>query len=167
MIGAFYQPLGVWIDTASLDTLPDREFRCGLAEVVKYGVISSESFFSFLEQNAEAIRARSASVLREIVMESCRQKAAVVERDEREESDLRAILNFGHTVAHAIEAVAGYDGPFRHGEAVAVGMVAESRLAQRLGWVTAEVVDRQARLLVRFGLPVQAPGSIGSNCNRR
>ena len=94
-----------------------------------------------------------------MIRESCRIKAAVVGCDEREEGELRAILNFGHTIAHAIEAVAGYDGPFRHGEAVAVGMVAESRLAQRSGWITAEVVARQSRLLERFGLPVVAPGS--------
>ena len=96
--------------------------------------------------------------LEHIVLESCRIKAGVVARDEREEGEARAMLNYGHTVAHAIEAVAGFDGPFRHGEAVAVGMVAESRLAERLGWISSENVDRQVELLGRFGLPVRAPG---------
>jgi 3-dehydroquinate synthase len=158
LIGAFYQPRGVWIDTDALKTLPDREFRCGLAEVVKYGVIASAPFFSFLEQNACEVLARSPSVLEQIILESCRIKSAVVARDEREEGKDRAILNFGHTIAHAIEAVAGYDGPFHHGEAVAIGMVAESRLAQHLGWITGEVVERQVRLLTELGLPIQAQG---------
>jgi 3-dehydroquinate synthase len=158
LIGAFYQPLGVWIDTQTLGTLPDRDFHSGLAEVVKYGVIASEPFFSFLEQNAGAILARAPSVLERIILESCRIKAGVVARDEREEGEERARLNFGHTIAHAIETTAGYGAGFQHGEAVAIGMVAESRLAQRLGWITPDVVDRQARLLERFGLPVSAPG---------
>ncbi len=158
LIGAFYQPLGVWIDTDTLATLADREFRAGLAEVVKYGVISSPPLFSFLEQNAASILARSPQALERIILESCRIKAHVVARDEREEGDLRATLNFGHTIAHAIETVAGYDGPFRHGEAVAIGMVAESRLAERLGWIKSDVTDRLVRLLETFGLPVTAPG---------
>ena len=158
LIGAFHQPRGVWIDTATLETLPDRELRCGLAEVVKYGVIASSALFDFLEQNAEAILGRDARALEHIILESCRIKAGVVERDEREEGQERAMLNFGHTIAHAIEAVAGYDGPFHHGEAVAVGMVAESRLAARLGWVSSDIVDRQVKLLTRFELPVAAPG---------
>jgi 3-dehydroquinate synthase len=158
LIGAFYQPLGVWIDTALLATLPDRELCCGLAEVVKYGVIASEPFFSFLEQHASEISARVPEALRTIILESCRIKASVVARDEREEGKDRAMLNFGHTIGHAIEAVAGYDGRFRHGEAVAIGMVAESRLAERIGWVGSDVAERQARLLQSFGLPVKAPG---------
>jgi 3-dehydroquinate synthase len=158
LIGAFYQPLGVWIDTQTLVTLPDRDFRSGLAEVVKYGVIASEPFFSFLEKNAGAIVARAPGVIEQIVLQSCRIKARVVALDEREEGEHRAMLNFGHTIGHAIEAAAGYEGRFQHGEAVAIGMIAESRLAQRLGWISSEVVDRQARLLERFGLPVSAPG---------
>jgi 3-dehydroquinate synthase len=158
LIGAFYQPRGVWIDTATLESLPDREFRCGLAEVVKYGVIASPALFTFLEQNAGAILERDQTALEYIILESCRIKAGVVERDEREEGEERAILNFGHTIGHAIEAVAGYDGPFHHGEAVAAGMVAESRLAARMGLVSSDVVDRQVKLLERFGLPVAAPG---------
>jgi 3-dehydroquinate synthase len=158
LIGAFYQPLGVWIDTETLATLPDREFRSGLAEVVKYGVIASEAFFSFLEQNAERILARAPQPLEQIIVESCRIKARVVARDEREEGADRAMLNFGHTIAHAVENATGYDGRFLHGEAVAIGMVAESRLAEQLGWTTRDVVPRLAHLLERFGLPVKAPG---------
>ncbi len=158
IIGAFHQPGGVWIDTETLRTLPDRELRCGLAEVVKYGVILDAEFFDELEVQVEAILARDPAALRSIVARSCRLKAMVVERDEREETGLRAVLNFGHTVGHAIEAVAGYDGPYQHGEAVAIGMVAEARLAERLGWIGPEVVGRIERLLVRLGLPTAAPG---------
>jgi 3-dehydroquinate synthase len=153
LIGAFHQPAGVWIDTEYLGTLPDRELRCGLAEVVKYGVILDEAFFAELEAEADAILAREPDILRRIVARSCRLKADVVARDEREETGLRAILNFGHTIGHAIEAVAGYRGAFRHGEAVAAGMVAECRLAERLGWIGPETTRRLERLLDHFGLP--------------
>jgi 3-dehydroquinate synthase len=158
IIGAFYQPAGVWVDTETLRTLPARELRCGLAEVVKYGVILDAEFFTSLERDVENIEERDDGTLRRIVVASCRLKAAVVTRDEREETGLRAVLNFGHTIGHAIEAVAGYNGPFEHGEAVAVGMVAEARLAERIGWIDADVVDRLTRLLQRFGLPTSAPG---------
>jgi 3-dehydroquinate synthase len=121
-------------------------------------VIASQPFFSFLEQNAGAIVARAPGVIEQIILQSCRIKARVVARDEREEGDHRAMLNFGHTIAHAIETATAYEGRFQHGEAVAIGMIAESRLAQRLGWISSDVVDRQARLLERFGLPVSAPG---------
>ncbi|MFO0907501.1 MAG: 3-dehydroquinate synthase [Isosphaeraceae bacterium] len=158
IIGSFHQPVGVWCDTEALATLPQRELRCGLAEVVKYGVILDQDFFASLEGEADAILAGEPSALRRIVAESCRLKAAIVERDEREETGLRAVLNFGHTIGHAIESVAGYDGPFRHGEAVAVGMVAESRLAERIGWLPAGQTSRLVALLERFGLPTRAPG---------
>jgi 3-dehydroquinate synthase len=157
-IGAFHQPAGVWIDTETLRTLPARELRAGLAEVVKYGVILDSEFFAGLERDVDLILAQDGQALRRIIVESCRKKAAVVSEDEREETGLRAILNFGHTIGHAIEAVAGYDGPFQHGEAVAVGMAAEARLAERLGWIGADAVDRLTRLLERFGLPTSAPG---------
>ena len=112
----------MWIDTALLDTLPDREYRSGLAEVVKYGVILDAEFFAWLEANADAVlRARPAGG-RHVVARSCRLKADVVEQDEREETGLRAVLNYGHTFAHAFETVGGY-GAWLHGEAVAAGMV--------------------------------------------
>jgi 3-dehydroquinate synthase len=157
IIGAFHQPVLTWIDIQTLQTLPDREMRCGLAEVVKYGVIKDPGLFASLEQSAGCLLARDLAALRSIVFRSCELKAAVVAEDEREESGQRAVLNFGHTVGHAIEAVAGYDGPYQHGEAVAAGMVAECRLAERLGWIKAEVTHRVARLLEQLGLPTETP----------
>jgi 3-dehydroquinate synthase len=157
IIGAFHQPVGVWIDTASLSTLPDRELRCGLAEVVKYGVILDADFFDEVESTIGAILDREPGALRRIIARSCRLKADVVSKDEREETGLRAVLNYGHTVGHAIEAVAGYGGAFRHGEAVAVGMVAEARIAERIGWIGPDVAERLIRLLDRIGLPTAAP----------
>jgi 3-dehydroquinate synthase len=158
IIGAFHQPAGVWIDTDTLATLPPRELRCGLAEVVKYGLILDAGFFAELEAGAEAILRRDPGLLRRIVAHSCRLKAEVVTADEREETGVRAVLNFGHTIGHAFEAVAGYDGTVLHGEAVAAGMVAESKLAERLGWIRPEVTDRLTRLLARFGLRTSLPG---------
>lgn len=158
IIGSFYQPTGVWVDTDTLATLPARELRCGMAEVVKYGVILDAAFFGRLERQADELAARQPAALRPTVAHCCRLKAEVVTRDEREETGLRAVLNFGHTVGHAIESVAGYGGAFQHGEAVSVGMVAESRLAERIGWVGPDVTARLERLLQRFGLPTAAPG---------
>jgi 3-dehydroquinate synthase len=156
MVGAFWQPLGVLIDTAVLDTLPDREYRAGMAEVVKYGVILDADFFAYLEQHADELNGRNPEVLRYVVARCCRLKADVVEQDERETTGLRAVLNYGHTFAHAIEAEAGY-GEFLHGEAVAIGMVAASQLAERLGRVDAELTARQRALLTQLGLPVALP----------
>lgn len=152
LIGAFHQPVGVWIDTATLATLPEREYRSGLAEVVKYGVILDPELFSYLEAHADALLKREPDAVRHVVARCCRLKADVVERDEREETGLRAVLNYGHTFAHAFEAVAGY-GTWLHGEAVAAGMVCASKLAERHGLVPANVTERQVRLLARFGLP--------------
>lgn len=158
IIGAFHQPVGVWIDTSTLSSLPDRELRCGLAEVVKYGVILDAQFFRFLEENVEAILSRDPTALAWVVAESCRLKAGVVSRDEREETGLRAALNFGHTIGHAVEAVTSYGSRFHHGEAVAVGMAGECRLAERIGWIKSETTARVIALTQRFGLPVASPG---------
>jgi 3-dehydroquinate synthase len=152
MIGTFHQPVGVWIDTHALDTLPDRDYRSGLAEVVKYGVILDAELFAYLEANAGAVLAREAGVVRHLITRCCRLKADVVEKDEREETGLRAVLNYGHTFAHAFETAAGY-GAWLHGEAVAAGMICASRLAQRRGLIPAELTERQERLLQQFGLP--------------
>src|SRR5262245_23833573 len=152
LIGAFHQPAGVWIDTALLGTLPERELLSGLAEVVKYGVILDAEFFAFLEANAEAIRTRRPDVLVPVIARCCRLKADVVEQDEREETGLRAVLNYGHTFAHAFEAVAGY-GSLLHGEAVAIGMRCAIRLAQQLKLVKAGWVAQQSNLLRALGLP--------------
>ena len=155
IVGAFWQPAGVLIDLDALQTLPDREYRSGLAEVVKYGVILDPDFFQYLEQHVEALKAREPAALEHIVATSCRLKAAVVERDEREETGLRAVLNYGHTFCHAIETVTGY-GHYLHGEAVAIGMVCASRLAESLGRIEASVTARQRALLEKLGLPVAA-----------
>ncbi len=154
LIGAFHQPAGVWIDPAVLQTLPPGEYASGLAEVVKYGVILDADFFAWLEANADAVRTGEPAAVEHIVAKSCRLKADVVELDEREETGLRAKLNYGHTFAHAFETVAGY-GAWRHGEAVAAGMVGESRLAERLGRIPLEVTARQVTLLTAFGLPTE------------
>ncbi|QEH33920.1 3-dehydroquinate synthase [Aquisphaera giovannonii] len=158
IIGAFHQPSGVWVDTATLDTLPDRELRCGLAEVVKYGVILDAAFFEGLEERVGEILARDPAAIRWIVARCCELKADVVTRDEREETGLRAVLNFGHTVGHAVEAVAGYGGAYQHGEAVAAGMVAECRIAERIGWIGPGLTDRLIGLLARIGLPTRING---------
>jgi 3-dehydroquinate synthase len=140
LIGAFHQPAGVWIDIAHLETLPEREYRSGLAEAVKYGVILDPELFAYLERHADAILRREADAVMHIVARSCRLKADVVEKDERELTGLRAVLNYGHTFAHAFETVGGY-GAWLHGEAVAAGMVCASRLAERRGLIPAEVTD--------------------------
>jgi 3-dehydroquinate synthase len=152
LIGSFHQPVGVWIDIDALKTLPDREFRSGLAEVVKYGVILDPELFAYLEKNAEAVLKRDQESLSHIIARCCRLKADVVEKDEREETGLRAILNYGHTFAHAFETVAGY-GQRLHGEAVSAGMICASRLAERLGIIPSDLMLRQQNLLARLGLP--------------
>jgi 3-dehydroquinate synthase len=155
LIGAFHQPAAVWIATSALTSLPDREFRSGLAEVVKYGVIMDAHLFEMLE--AESLNLHNPRHPRwvEIIARCCRLKADVVEQDERETKGLRLILNYGHTFAHAFESVAGY-GTWLHGEAVALGMLCASRLSERRGLVVPAVAERQRELLVKFGLPVQA-----------
>jgi 3-dehydroquinate synthase len=156
MVGAFWQPAGVLIDVQTLATLPDREFRAGLAEVVKYGVILDSEFFAYLEQHADEINRRDQTALMHIVARSCRLKADVVEADERETTGLRSVLNYGHTFCHALEAATGYE-TLLHGEAVAIGMHCAARLAERLGRVDETFVARQHALLTAFGLPVAVP----------
>lgn len=154
LIGAFHQPAAVWIDIAMLGTLPDREYRSGLAEVVKYGVANDAEFFARLEQLADALTGREPAAIAEVVAKSCAIKAAVVAADEREETGLRAVLNYGHTFAHAFEAVWGY-GALLHGEAVSIGMVCAAKLAVKLGRVPPELAVRQNSLLSRLGLPTR------------
>ncbi|MDT8901797.1 3-dehydroquinate synthase [Anaeroselena agilis] len=156
LIGAFYQPRLVVADVAVLATLPARELASGLAEVVKYGVIADAAFFAWLGANSEAILARDAGVLGEIVRRSCEIKAAVVEQDEKE-SHLRMILNFGHTIGHAVEAATGF-ARYTHGEGVAIGMYGAALLASLLGRCGRETVENVAALLGRFGLPTAARG---------
>jgi 3-dehydroquinate synthase len=155
MIGAFYQPRCVLADTQTLATLPQREYRAGIAEVVKYGLIYDSGFFGWLEANADALSAREDSALTYAIRRSCEIKAEVVSVDEREHG-LRAILNLGHTFGHAIETAMGY-GNWLHGEAVAAGMVMAADMSVRLGWLPVADRDRTVALLKRFELPVQAP----------
>ncbi len=152
MVGAFWQPSLVLIDTAVLSTLPERSYLSGLAEVVKYGVIDDAEFFEYLESHAVDLVARDPTALRHAISRSCQSKAGVVGEDERETSGRRAILNYGHTFAHAIESTAGY-GTFLHGEAVAIGMQMAARMAIDLDRCDRELWDRQTRLLKNCQLP--------------
>ena len=154
LVGAFWQPALVVIDTATLSTLDDRTYRSGLGEVIKYGVIEDAEFFAWLEQNAEALVNRDPAALAHAIRRSCEIKAEVVADDERETSGRRAILNYGHTFAHAIETTAGY-GSLLHGEAVTIGMTMAAELARLLGRVDAGFVQRQRELIGRCGLPTQ------------
>jgi 3-dehydroquinate synthase len=155
MIGAFYQPRVVLADTATLNTLPDKELRAGIAEVIKYGLIRDLLFLEWLEANIEKLLARDTAALQFAITRSCQNKADVVGADERESGE-RALLNLGHTFGHAIENGMGY-GVWLHGEGVAAGTVMAADLSQRLGWLSAEDVERVRKLFERSGLPVVAP----------
>jgi len=155
MIGAFHQPLAVIADVAALDTLPERELAAGLAEVIKHALILDADFTAWLEANIERLLARERAALAHAVARCCELKARVVAEDERE-SGLRAILNYGHTFAHAIETGTGY-GAWLHGEAVAAGMVIAAELSQRMGTLPAAQVARVRRLIERARLPVAGP----------
>ncbi len=155
LIGAFYQPRAVLIDTQVLHSLPPREFAAGLAEVIKYGLIRDPGFHAWLQDEMTRLLAREEAVLAEAIERSCAIKADVVAADERE-GGVRAILNFGHTFGHAIEAAQGY-GKWLHGEAVAAGMLLAARLSARRGWLAHSEVEALAALLSRAGLPLQPP----------
>ena len=155
LIGAFYQPRQVIIDVAALVTLPRREYACGIAEVVKYGVILDGELFDYLQDNADLLLQRNQQCLVHVVKRCCELKARVVESDERE-SGLRAVLNYGHTIGHAVESLTGY-ATFSHGEAVAIGMVAASRFSVKQGCASPEESQRIVELLKRFGLPTDLP----------
>jgi len=155
MVGAFYQPQAVLIDTRSLDTLPPRELSAGLAEVIKYGLICDEPFLGWLEENMTALRSLDQAALTEAIERSCAAKARVVGADEKE-TGVRATLNLGHTFGHAIETQMGY-GVWLHGEAVAAGTVMALEMSYRLGWINADERDRGIRLFQAAGLPVVPP----------
>ncbi|NDU85213.1 MAG: 3-dehydroquinate synthase [Ferrovum sp.] len=156
MIGAFHQPRLVLADTSTLATLPDREFHAGLAEVIKYGLISDLPFLEWLESNLPALLRRDPDALAHAILTSCRNKAEFVAADPLETSGIRALLNLGHTFGHAIEAGLGY-GTWLHGEAVAAGSLMAADLSQRLGWLTEDDVVRVTRLFHQSGLPTRAP----------
>nr|WP_018298546.1 3-dehydroquinate synthase [Fangia hongkongensis] len=159
MIGAFFQPQLVYTATNVLDTLSDREYRAGLAEVVKYGCIIDGVFFDYLEKHVTEIRAKDPSVLSYIIARSCALKAEVVKADELEKTGVRALLNLGHTFGHGIECCQNYTG-LRHGEAVGVGMVIAAKFSYQLGLVNADVVKRISNLLQALLIPVEMPEGI-------
>jgi len=155
LVGAFHQPCAVIADTGTLDTLPDREFRAGLAEVVKYGALGDADFFAWLEQHAHALNTRDADTVAEAIARCCKHKAAIVARDETERGE-RALLNFGHTFGHALETECGY-GTLLHGEAVAIGMCQAAALSTQMDMAAGSDATRLAALLRSLGLPVAAP----------
>jgi len=155
LVGAFHQPRAVVIDTDTLATLPERELRAGMAEVIKYGALGDAPFFAWLERHARDVLARDAGALAEAIAHCCAQKAAIVARDETENGE-RALLNFGHTFGHALETVGGY-GTLLHGEAVAIGMCLAARLSTQLGRAAGADAERLQRLLETCALPVAVP----------
>lgn len=161
LIGAFYQPQLVLIDIATLSTLPQEELVSGLAETIKHGVILDAEYFNWIELNWEVILRYDREALLELVFGSCRIKGQIVEVDECEQN-LRAILNFGHTVGHALEAVTNYQR-YRHGEAVSIGMIQVCKLAEHLGMIDSHITARLAELLQRVGLPIEVPDDISAS----
>ena len=155
MIGAFYQPRCVLIDTDTLATLPDREYASGMAEVIKYGLIRDADFFQWQESNVDALMSRKEEAVVYAIERSCVNKAEVVALDEKE-GGVRATLNLGHTFGHAIETGIGY-GEWLHGEAVSVGMLMAAHMSERLGWMDKSILDRTFALLNKFALPVEVP----------
>jgi len=158
MIGAFYQPKCVLIDTSVLSTLPDNELSAGIAEIIKYGAIGDIGFFEWLEQNMDLLLKRDSGALTYAIRISCEKKARIVEQDEKE-SGIRATLNFGHTFGHAIETNMGY-GEWLHGEAVAVGMCLGAEFSKGLGWINAEESKRVKALCEQANLPTEKPNSM-------
>jgi 3-dehydroquinate synthase len=161
LIGAFHQPRLVLIDVETLKTLPDRQFRAGIAEVLRYGVIESSEVFETLETGMGRILSRDPETLMDLVGECCRIKARIVEQDETE-SGLRATLNYGHTFGHAIEALTGYSR-FLHGEAVGIGMVCAAEMAQARGILAPGFRERQRAILESAGLPTECPDELDAS----
>jgi 3-dehydroquinate synthase len=159
MIGAFYQPKAVIIDTTTLNTLPPREFSAGMTEVIKYGIIYDLAFFEWLEENQEALKSKDQQALVYAIRRSCEIKAEIVAQDEKE-SGIRALLNLGHTFGHAIEAEQGY-GNWLHGEAVAAGMILAAKASEAKGWLETSETRRIVDLVESFELPVNKPDGMG------
>jgi 3-dehydroquinate synthase len=154
LLGTFYQPKAVFIDLSLLKTLSDNDFKNGLAEIIKYGIISDEKMFELLEQDRAAVVERQPPVMRTLVERSCRIKARIVEMDEQE-GGLRRILNFGHTIGHAVEAASDYR--LTHGEAVAVGMAAAAKMSDKLGFLDERSCQRIIAVIRQYGLPTEIP----------
>jgi 3-dehydroquinate synthase len=159
LLGTFYQPRAVFIDLALLKTLSDKDFKNGLAEIIKYGIISDEEMFELLEQERAAVVERQLPVMRTLVERSCRIKARIVEMDEQE-GGLRRILNFGHTIGHAIEAASDYR--LTHGEAVAIGMAAAAKMSYRLDYLDERSCERIVGVIKQYGLPTEIPGDFNT-----
>ncbi|HLD77015.1 MAG TPA: 3-dehydroquinate synthase [Rickettsiales bacterium] len=153
LIGSFYQPKLVICDLNFLQSLPDREFLAGYAEILKYGLIQDEEFFHFLDQNLDKILARDTEILLEIIKKSCQYKAKIVSQDEKEQG-LRALLNFGHTFGHVLEAELNFDGRINHGEAVGIGMLMASKMSQNMGFLSAEKYKIIKNHIIRVGLDI-------------
>ena len=163
MIGAFWQPKAVLVDTQVLSTLPRREYLSGLAEVIKYGLIMDEAFIEWLADNRKKLLSKDADVVSKAILKSCTYKTKVIQADEQEtkEKDGRALLNLGHTFGHAIETSCGY-GVYRHGEAVAIGMAMAAKLSHQLGWLSQAESGRVACLLESYGLPTIPPQELSA-----
>ncbi|MBR2514130.1 MAG: 3-dehydroquinate synthase [Halomonas sp.] len=161
MIGAFWQPKAVLVDTDTLTTLPSRELSAGLAEVIKYGLIRDEAFLSWLEENMQALRSVEPEVIAEAIAKSCQIKADIVAEDETEQG-VRALLNLGHTFGHAIEAHQGY-GNWLHGEAVGAGMAMAATLSHQLGWIDEAALTRAQAVIQSAGLPLAAPANMSAD----
>lgn len=159
LIGTFYQPKVVFIDLAFLETLPEKDLKNGLAEIIKYGIISDEDMFVLLEQEKENVIKREPALMEKLVTRSCEIKAGIVEKDEKE-GGLRRILNFGHTVGHAIEAASKYT--LSHGQAVAVGAVAAGRISHKLGFLDKQSCDRIEKVVKHYGLPTRIPADLNT-----
>lgn len=155
LVGSFYQPRLVYADISFLRGLSERDFISGLAEVIKYAVIKDKKLFVYLEQNRQKIIRRDAGALLEIVRRCAKIKAGLVSKDEREKRSIRTILNFGHTIGHAVEAAGGYSDAYSHGEAVALGMIAAARISERSGIFSAEDLSRTEELIGSYGLPTR------------
>ena len=157
LLGTFYQPKAVFIDLTFLETLSDKDFKNGMAEIIKYGIIRDKNLFSQLEQERDRVVARQPALMEAIIKRSCEIKARIVEMDEKE-GDLRRILNFGHTLGHALEATSGY--ALSHGEAVAIGTVAAANISNRLDYLDERSCQRIVRLLEQYGLPTRIPAEM-------
>ena len=155
LIGAFHQPRFVFIDVEVLKTLPERELKAGLVEVIKHGMIMDSELFYYVEDNLQEILSVDSQSIEQIVARSCKDKATIVEKDEKEQN-LRVILNYGHTIGHGIETVTNYS-VYRHGEAISIGMAVASKIAVNMGIMRDEIADRQNRLLAKCGLPITFP----------
>lgn len=157
LVGSFYQPRAVLIDTDTLKTLPERELKAGYAEILKYGLIDNPAFFDWLEQNGKKVLAGDAAALKYAIEVSCKAKAAIVKADEKEQKDIRALLNLGHTFGHAFEAIGGYDGRLLHGEAVGIGLKLAFGFSEKLGLCPPEDARRVAGHLSGAGLMEKPP----------